>query len=40
LPEEKIAIIETRAAFWTAAALRRFFDGSPQIDFSRTPTAA
>jgi hypothetical protein len=36
---EILAIIERRAEFWTAAALRRFFDGSPKIEFCPTPGA-
>jgi hypothetical protein len=31
------ALIETREAFWTAAALRRFFDASPKMDYKKTP---
>jgi hypothetical protein len=34
-----MAITETRAAFWTAAVLRRFFDGSPKIKFPKTPVS-
>jgi hypothetical protein len=32
-----MAIIKTRAAFWTAAALRRIFDASPKIESHQTP---
>jgi len=34
-----MAIIERRDAFWTAAVLRRFFDGQPKIEFHQTPAA-
>jgi hypothetical protein len=39
LPSEKkmMALIDTRAAFWTAAVLRRFLDRSPKIEFDQTP---
>jgi hypothetical protein len=37
--KEIIAVIETRAAFWTAAVLRRFFDEPPKIEFPKTPGA-
>jgi hypothetical protein len=34
-----VAIIERREASWTAAVLRRFFDGPPEIEFHPTPAA-
>jgi hypothetical protein len=36
---ETLPIIETRTASWTAAVLRRFFDGSPKIESPKTPAA-
>jgi hypothetical protein len=34
-----IATWRTRAAFWSAAALRRFFDGTPKMNLHKTPVA-
>ena len=39
MTNEGMAVVRTREAFWTAAALCRFFDGLPKIEFHQTAAA-